>query len=113
MPAPKPDITIISIRVALVQTVQVTNGKEGSLVRTREKQLARFYNARSVMPDEVPGFKVAYLPRWKAGESVSVSQLVMLPTHEVCPSISVLSRQALAEPRMIFLVDVCAKYSRS
>lgn len=60
-------------------------------MRTSEKQLACLYNAKSVVAEATPGAKRAYVPRWKAGEPVSVSQLVMLPTHEVSPAITVLS----------------------
>lgn len=83
MPAPKPNISIVSIKVALVQTVRVYTASGNVLSRTSEKQVARCFNAMPVTSGDLAGAKSAYVPRWKEGEPVSVVNNVLLPTHEV------------------------------
>lgn len=83
MPRPKPDITIVSILVSLVQTVRVTSSSGMSVARTGERQLARCCNAAAAGSADPLTGKIAYAPRWKQGQPVSLAQHVWLPTHAV------------------------------
>lgn len=83
LPAPQSNISIVGITVTLVQTVRVYVDTSAPAVRTEEKQLARFINAATFgTMDSITG-KVAYGPRWRPGEPVSLAQSIILPTHEV------------------------------